>query len=69
MTSLTKPDETSVIKTDEIGRRQTPAARRERLLDEFERSGLYSNMLFDPHGLSLALEAGERVRVLPLEPV
>jgi hypothetical protein len=40
MTSLTKPDEISIIKTDELGRRQTPAARRERLLEEFERSGL-----------------------------
>lgn len=40
MTSLTKPDEISIIKTDEVGRRQTPAARRERLLDEFDRSGL-----------------------------
>jgi hypothetical protein len=40
MTSLTKPDEISIIKTDEVGRRQTPAARREHLLDEFDRSGL-----------------------------
>ena len=40
MTSLAKPDEISIIKTDEVGRRQTPAARRERLLDEFDRSGL-----------------------------
>jgi len=40
MTFLTKPDEISIIKTDEVGRRQIPAARRERLLDEFDRSGL-----------------------------
>lgn len=40
MTTLTKTDEISIIKTDEVGRRQTPAARRERLLDEFDRSGL-----------------------------
>ena len=40
MTSLTKADEISIIKTDEVGRRQTPAARRECLLDEFDRSGL-----------------------------
>ena len=40
MTSLTKADEISIIKTDGVGRRQTPAARRERLLDEFARSGL-----------------------------
>jgi hypothetical protein len=29
-----------VLKTDEVGRVRTPAARRENLLDEFERSGL-----------------------------
>jgi hypothetical protein len=29
-----------ILKTDERGRVQTPAARRESLLDEFERSGL-----------------------------
>src|ERR1035438_9113709 len=40
MTTLTKTDEISIIKTDAVGRRQTPAARREGLLDEFERSGL-----------------------------
>ena len=40
MTSLTKTDGISIIKTDEVGRRQTPVARRERLLEEFERSGL-----------------------------
>lgn len=31
---------TTLTKTDEVGCRQTPAARRERLLDEFDRSGL-----------------------------
>jgi hypothetical protein len=40
MTSLINADTTSIIKTDEIGRRRTPAVRREQLLDEFERSGL-----------------------------
>lgn len=40
MTSLTEAPETCIIKTDEIGRRKTPGARREELLDEFERSGL-----------------------------
>jgi hypothetical protein len=40
MTSLTKVEGTSIIKTDEIGRRKTSGARREQLLDEFERSGL-----------------------------
>lgn len=40
MTALTSTEATSIIKTDGIGRQRTPAARRERLLDEFERSGL-----------------------------
>lgn len=38
MTNTTKAVE--VLKTDELGRVQTPVARREKLLDEFERSGL-----------------------------
>jgi|SRR5271167_2875845 len=36
----TTPAEEQVLKTDVLGRVQTPAARREQLLDEFERSGL-----------------------------
>ena len=39
MTNTTKAIST-VIKTDGLGRVQTPATRRETLLDEFERSGL-----------------------------
>jgi len=39
MTNTTTADEV-VIKTDVLGRVKTPAARRESLLDEFERSGL-----------------------------
>jgi hypothetical protein len=39
MTNTTKAVST-VIKTDGVGRVQTPATRREALLDEFERSGL-----------------------------
>jgi hypothetical protein len=39
MTNLETTDGT-VLKTDEKGRVRTPAARRESLLDEFERSGL-----------------------------
>jgi len=39
MTDMIKADEV-VLKTDNRGRVQTPAARREQLLDEFERSGL-----------------------------
>lgn len=39
MTNTTKPLEV-VLKTDELGRVRTPPERREKLLDEFERSGL-----------------------------
>lgn len=39
MTNTTKSLEV-VLKTDELGRVRTPPARREKLLDEFERSGL-----------------------------
>jgi hypothetical protein len=39
MTNATPADET-ILKTDVLGRVKTPAARREQLLDEFERSGL-----------------------------
>jgi len=40
MTSLISNEEIGIVKADKVGRRQTPAARRERLLDEFDRSGL-----------------------------
>jgi hypothetical protein len=40
MTDTTRADESVVLKTDVLGRVKTPAARRESLLDEFERSGL-----------------------------
>jgi hypothetical protein len=36
----TTPTEESILKTDVIGRVRTPRERRERLLDEFEKSGL-----------------------------
>jgi hypothetical protein len=39
MTDMLKP-EGAVLKLDEVGRVRTPAARRESLLEEFERSGL-----------------------------
>jgi hypothetical protein len=39
MTNTTEAGE-QVLKTDVLGRVKTPAARREQLLDEFERSGL-----------------------------
>jgi hypothetical protein len=38
--NTTKADEPVVLKTDVLGRMQTPAARRAELVDEFERSGL-----------------------------
>ena len=43
MTNTTVPDE--VLKTDVLGRVHTPKARREALLEEFERSGV-SGMKF-----------------------
>lgn len=36
----TTPTDETILKTDVLGRVKTPAARREQLLDEFERSGL-----------------------------
>jgi hypothetical protein len=39
MTDMIKADE-AVLKTDKLGRVKTPPARREHLLEEFERSGL-----------------------------
>ena len=39
MTDMIKADET-VLKTDELGRVRTPAARKETPIQEFERSGL-----------------------------
>jgi hypothetical protein len=39
MTSITESSPAPLLKTDTLGRVRTPAARREQLLDEFERSG------------------------------
>ena len=39
MTSLMESDP-NILKSDDVGRVQTPPERREQLLDEFERSGL-----------------------------
>jgi hypothetical protein len=36
----TTPTDAVILKTDALGRMKTPAARREALLDEFERSGM-----------------------------
>ncbi|MGA3282904.1 MAG: IS66 family insertion sequence element accessory protein TnpB [Verrucomicrobiota bacterium] len=38
--NTTLGDETTILKTDVLGRVKTPPTRREQLLDEFERSGL-----------------------------
>ena len=40
MTNTTEAGETALLKTDGLGRVRTPVARRESLLEEFERSGL-----------------------------
>ena len=37
---MTSTKDGAILKTDTLGRVKTPAARREQLLDEFERSGL-----------------------------
>ena len=36
----TTPSDAVILKMDVLGRMKTPAARREQLLDEFERSGM-----------------------------
>jgi DNA-binding transcriptional regulator YiaG len=36
----TTPTDETILKTDVLGRVKTPAARREQLLEEFERSGM-----------------------------
>ncbi|MGH7989340.1 MAG: IS66 family insertion sequence element accessory protein TnpA [Limisphaerales bacterium] len=50
MTNTTPADET-ILKTDVLGRVKTPAARREELLDEFERSGLTGQKFAELVGL------------------
>ena len=40
MTNMIEAGGTVILKTDKVGRVKMPAARRERLLDEFESSGL-----------------------------
>ena len=39
MTSMTESSQAPLLKTEALGGVKTPAARREQLLDEFERSG------------------------------
>jgi hypothetical protein len=81
MTSLTKIDEPSIIKTDHLGRMQTSAARRERLLAEFECSGLsaakfaalaglkYSTFAAWVHRRRLSPAAEEKGSAKPTDPV
>ena len=52
MTTTTKGVETPVLlKSDTLGRVRTPAGRRERLLDEFERSGVSGQKFAELTGL------------------
>ena len=53
MTNTTEAGETALLKTDGLGRVRTPVARREGLLEEFERSGL--------SGAKFAALAGDQV--------
>ncbi len=63
MTDMLKTD--GILKTDEVGRVRTPAARRESLLDEFERSGLSGQKFAALAGIkypTFAAWAGKRRR-------
>jgi hypothetical protein len=71
MTDMIKADEV-VLKTDKLGRMQTPAARREQLLDEFERSGLSGKKFAALIGIkypTLATWAAKRRRERGLPPI
>ena len=71
MTDMIKADEV-VLKTDELGRMQTPAARREQVLDEFERSGLSGKKFAALVGIkypTLATWASKRRRERGLPPI
>jgi hypothetical protein len=70
MTDLIKPDE-AVLKTDKRGRVRTPPARREQVLDEFERSGLSGKQFAALVGVkyqTLATWASKRRRARGLTP-
>lgn len=67
---MIKADEV-VLKTDTRGRVQTPAARREQLLDEFERSGLSGKKFAALVGIkypTLATWASKRRRARGMAP-
>ncbi len=71
MTDMIKADEV-VLKTDTRGRVQTPAARREQLLEEFERSGLSGKKFAALVGIkypTLATWASKRRRERGVPPV
>ncbi len=71
MTDMIKADE-AVLKTDKLGRMQTPAARREQILDEFERSGLSGKKFAAVVGVkypTLATWASKRRRERGMPPV
>ena len=71
MTDMIKADEL-ILKTDGRGRVQTPAARREEILDEFERSGLSGKKFAALVGIkypTLATWAAKRRRERGLPPV
>ena len=71
MTDMIKADEV-VLKTDKLGRVQTPAARREQVLDEFERSGLSGKKFAALVGIkypTLATWAAKRRRERGMPPV
>ena len=68
---MIKADEV-VLKTDKLGRMQTPAARREQVLDEFERSGLSGKKFAAVVGIkypTLATWASKRRRERGLPPI
>ena len=53
MTSTTEPEGTGeILKTDKLGRVQVPAARREAILDEFERSGMTGAAFAERYGIN-----------------
>lgn len=71
MTEMIKAGEV-VLKTDKLGRMQTPAARREQVLDEFERSGLSGKKFAALIGVkypTLATWAAKRRRERGMPPV
>lgn len=70
MTDMIKTDEV-VLKTDKRGRVRTPPARREQLLDEFERSGLSGKQFAVVVGVkyqTLATWASQRRRARGMAP-